>query len=85
LLPPLLPLPLNPPGGNAVPACTSGARLTAPPAVAHQWRLKKHDGRAEAALIALYGARQLSGTAAVPADLFVLSPPAAPEMHFNAR
>jgi crossover junction endodeoxyribonuclease RuvC len=38
-----------------------------------QLPLKKHDGRAEAALIALYGARQLSGTAAVPADIFILS------------
>ena len=30
------------------------------PAAACQWRLSKHDGRAEAALIALFGARQLS-------------------------
>lgn len=28
------------------------------PGAAHQWPLKKHDGRAEAALIALYGSRQ---------------------------
>jgi hypothetical protein len=33
--------------------------------------LRRHDGRAEAALIALFGAQQLQGTAA-PADLFVL-------------
>jgi crossover junction endodeoxyribonuclease RuvC len=39
------------------------------PDAAHQWPLRRHDGRAEAALIALYGARQLQGTAA-PADLF---------------
>jgi crossover junction endodeoxyribonuclease RuvC len=41
------------------------------PAAAHQWPLRKHDGRAEAALIALYGARQLQGPASVPADAFV--------------
>jgi crossover junction endodeoxyribonuclease RuvC len=29
------------------------------PAAAHQWPLRRHDGRAEAALIALYGAPQL--------------------------
>jgi hypothetical protein len=28
------------------------------PAAAGQWRLKKHDGRAEAALLALYGLRE---------------------------
>jgi len=28
------------------------------PAASHQWPLKKHDGRAEAALIALYGSRR---------------------------
>ncbi|MGE5151189.1 MAG: hypothetical protein ACM3II_13795 [Rhodospirillaceae bacterium] len=31
------------------------------PAAASQWPLKKHDGRAEAALIALYGSRSLAG------------------------
>src|SRR5215472_9187144 len=40
-------------------------------------------GRAEAALIALYGARQPGGTAAVPADLFVLSVPPSPEIPFR--
>jgi hypothetical protein len=29
------------------------------PEAADQWPLRRHDGRAEAALIALYGARQL--------------------------
>ena len=41
-----------------VPAGKDGARLRASqmmPAYAAEWRLKKHDGRAEAALIALYG------------------------------
>lgn len=44
----------------------SGARARASqllPAAADQWRLVKHDGRAEAALIALYGARELAGIA----------------------
>jgi crossover junction endodeoxyribonuclease RuvC len=45
------------------------------PEAAHQWPLRKHDGRAEAALIALYGARQLQGPMSVPADVFVLSIP----------
>jgi hypothetical protein len=45
------------------------------PKAAHQWPLRKHDGRAEAALIALYGARELAGSAAVPADIFVLAVP----------
>jgi crossover junction endodeoxyribonuclease RuvC len=45
------------------------------PEAAHQWSLKRHDGRAEAALIAVYGARQLAGSAAVPADIFVLAIP----------
>jgi crossover junction endodeoxyribonuclease RuvC len=31
------------------------------PQCAEQWRLKKHDGRAEACLLALYGVRQLNG------------------------
>lgn len=31
------------------------------PAAAHQWPLKKHDGRAEAALLALYGVRLAEG------------------------
>ena len=36
------------------------------PAAAAQWGLRKHDGRAEAALLALYGARQLHGSPAPP-------------------
>jgi hypothetical protein len=34
------------------------------PAAAHLWPLIKHDGRAEAALLALYGLRSLERTAA---------------------
>jgi crossover junction endodeoxyribonuclease RuvC len=41
------------------------------PTAAHQWPLRRHDGRAEAALIALYGARQLQGLASVSVDVFV--------------
>jgi crossover junction endodeoxyribonuclease RuvC len=71
-----------------VPKAKDGARARASqllPEAAHQWRLRKDHGKAEAALIALYGARQLSGTAAVPADLFVLSIPAAPQSLVEAR
>jgi crossover junction endodeoxyribonuclease RuvC len=67
-----------------VPRAKDGARARASqllPEAGHQWPLRKHDGRAEAALIALYGARQLSGSAAVPADMFVLSVPRAAETH----
>jgi crossover junction endodeoxyribonuclease RuvC len=45
-----------------VPKAKDGARARASqllPEAAHQWRLKRHDGRAEAALLALYGVRQL--------------------------
>jgi hypothetical protein len=45
-----------------VPAEKDGARARASqlmPKAAGQWPLKKHDGRAEAALIALYGMRKL--------------------------
>jgi crossover junction endodeoxyribonuclease RuvC len=49
------------------------------PRCADQWRLKKHDGRAESALIALFGLHELQGSAATPADTFVLSVPAALE------
>jgi hypothetical protein len=49
------------------------------PGSADQWRLRRHDGRAEAALIALYGLRQLGGTAAVSADVFTFSVLQAPE------
>jgi crossover junction endodeoxyribonuclease RuvC len=52
-----------------VPAAKDGARARASqllPAAAHHWPLVKHDGRAEAALIAYYGLRQL-GRAAVAA------------------
>jgi hypothetical protein len=33
------------------------------PDAADQWRLKRHDGRAEAALMALYGMRQFASGA----------------------
>ncbi len=42
------------------PSAKDGARARASmllPKAAHQWRLRKHDGRAEAALLALYGLR----------------------------
>jgi crossover junction endodeoxyribonuclease RuvC len=57
------------------------------PAHADQWRLRRNDGRAEAALIALYGARALGGSAAVPADVFILSTPplSEPMEMFNNR
>lgn len=45
-----------------VPASKEGARARASellPRHAGQWPLAKHDGRAESAMIALYGARQL--------------------------
>jgi hypothetical protein len=63
-----------------VPKAKDAARARASqllPQAAHQWPLKKHDGRAESALIALYGARQLSGSVAVPADVFICSVPPA--------
>lgn len=50
-----------------VPKDKDGARARASqllPAHAHNWRLHKHDGRAEAALLALYGARQSERSAA---------------------
>lgn len=46
----------------ACPKDKDGARMRASqlmPEFAHNWPLKKHDGRAEAALIALYGYRSL--------------------------
>jgi crossover junction endodeoxyribonuclease RuvC len=49
-----------------VPAAKDGARARASmliPAAAHHWPLVKHDGRAEAALIATYGLRQIGGVA----------------------
>jgi crossover junction endodeoxyribonuclease RuvC len=49
-----------------VPAAKDGARARASqlmPAAAHHWPLVKHDGRAEAALIAYYGLRMFSGLA----------------------
>jgi len=49
-----------------VPAAKDGARARATqllPSAAHYWPLVKHDGRAEAALIAYYGLRTLSGLA----------------------
>jgi crossover junction endodeoxyribonuclease RuvC len=45
------------------------------PAAAHQWPLRRHDGRAEAALIALFGAQQLQGPASVVAESFLLGVP----------
>jgi crossover junction endodeoxyribonuclease RuvC len=45
-----------------VPAAKDGSRARASqlmPAAAHHWPLVKHDGRAEAALIAYYGLRSL--------------------------
>jgi crossover junction endodeoxyribonuclease RuvC len=87
-----IPLTLVPPvrwkRALGVPKAKDGARARASqllPEAAHQWRLKKHDGRAEAALIALYGARQLGGTAAVPADVFILGVPAVPEIYSEIR
>ena len=50
----------------AVPAAKDGARARASqllPHAANQWPLKKHDGRAEAALLALYGQRMAAKTA----------------------
>jgi crossover junction endodeoxyribonuclease RuvC len=64
-----------------VPKAKDGARARASqllPGAASQWRLKKHDGRAEAALLALYGARQLQGPVSMPADVFVVSVPPEP-------
>jgi crossover junction endodeoxyribonuclease RuvC len=49
-----------------VPAAKDGARARASqllPAAAHHWPLVKHDGRAEAALIAYWGLRQLGSLA----------------------
>jgi crossover junction endodeoxyribonuclease RuvC len=46
------------------------------PGAAYQWPLRRHDGRAEAALIALYGARQLQGTTPVPFMDYVTHTPA---------
>jgi hypothetical protein len=81
-----IPLTLVPPvrwkRALAVPKAKDGARARASqllPGAAHQWQLRRHDGRAEAALLALYGARQLSSSAAVPANLFILSVPPAAE------
>lgn len=48
-----------------VPADKDGARLRASnlmPREAHRWPLKKHDGRAEAALIALYASHLHQGS-----------------------
>ena len=46
-----------------VPKAKDGARARASqllPEAAHQWRLRKQHGRAEACLLALYGARRLN-------------------------
>jgi crossover junction endodeoxyribonuclease RuvC len=64
---------------DAVPPATWKASLRVPreknaararasqllPNAAHWWPLAKHDGRAEAALLALYGSRMGSGTSAI--------------------
>ena len=53
-----------------VPAAKDGARARASqlmPAAVHHWPLVKHHGHAEAALIALYGLRQLAGIATLAA------------------
>jgi crossover junction endodeoxyribonuclease RuvC len=78
-----IPLTLVPPARwkrtLGVPKAKDGARARASqllPAAADQWRLKKHDGRAEAALLALYGARQLTSSAAARVDPLVPSLPA---------
>jgi crossover junction endodeoxyribonuclease RuvC len=85
-----IPLSLVPPvrwkRALGVPRAKDGARARASqllPEAASQWPLKKHDGRAEAALIALYGARELNGKA-VPADVFAVSVPATPEASVEA-
>jgi crossover junction endodeoxyribonuclease RuvC len=52
-----------------VPAAKDGSRARASqllPVSAHLWQLKKSHGRAEAALLALYGARQLYNLPAPP-------------------
>lgn len=66
-----IPLTLVPPKtwkkALTVPAAKDGARARASqllPGGADRWQLVKHDGRAEAALIALYGARSLNETRA---------------------
>lgn len=54
----------------AVPAAKDGARARASqllPDMADHWRLVKNDGRAEAALIALYGIRSFNDIAQVAA------------------
>ncbi len=65
-----------------VPAEKDGARARASqlmPTLAERWPLKKHDGRAESALIALYGARSLGAVVEHstppprPADLFAVA------------
>ncbi|MGH7095602.1 MAG: hypothetical protein ACREFB_18980 [Stellaceae bacterium] len=53
-----------------VPAAKDGARARASqllPAAAHHWPLVKHDGRAEAALIGLWGMRSLAAIAGIAA------------------
>ncbi len=53
-----------------VPAAKDGAKARASqlmPAAANQWSLVKHHGRAEAALIALWGSRQIGAQGVVAA------------------
>jgi crossover junction endodeoxyribonuclease RuvC len=79
-----VPMTLVPPGtwkkALGVPKAKDGARARASQLLlraADQWLLVKHDGRGEAALIALWGLRQLNGAApsikrTKTADLFAL-------------
>lgn len=55
----------------AVPSEKDGARARASqllPTATHHWPLKKHDGRAESALIALYGLSKLHSIGSEAAD-----------------
>jgi hypothetical protein len=64
-----------------VPKAKDGARARASqllPAGVQLWPLVKHDGRAEAALLALYGVRQLGGAAAFSPVLSAFETNAAP-------
>lgn len=57
-----------------VPRSKDGARARASqllPEAAHQWPLQRHDGRAEAALIGLYGVRQLQAPSPHSRDVLI--------------
>jgi crossover junction endodeoxyribonuclease RuvC len=63
-----------------VPKAKDAARARASqllPKAAHQWPLKRHDGRAEAALLALYGLQQMQTAARRPAIELTPTSPAA--------